>query len=116
MKKTIYRLLDKENSEYKKRLDLIQKEKNNYYNKYHEELLLNEKLTKELYNNKNNLDMIKKKSLDLKKNKNNVENTKKRPISLIKKKELIKDLQKKIDNYRYRTLRNSYMDMDDFTN
>ena len=38
----------------------------------------------------------------------------KRPNSLIKKKEIIKELQKKIDNYKARTLRYSNMDMDDY--
>ena len=84
--------LNKENKDNKNKFDLIQKEKENYFNKYQEQMLLNEKLTKELYNYKINLDAVKK--LFLKKDKNS-KKSKKRPASLVKKKELIKDLQKK---------------------
>ena len=99
--------LNKENKDNKNNFDLIQKEKENYFNKYQEQMLLNEKLTKELYNHKINLDAIKK--IFLKKEKNS-KKSKKRPASLIKKKELMKDLQKKIDDYKAITLRYSYMD------
>ena len=99
--------LNKENKDNKNKFNLIQKEKEDFFNKYQEQMLLNEKLTKELYNQKINLDAVKK--ILLKKEKNS-KKSKKRPASLIKKKDLIKDLQKKIDDYKTRTLRYSYMD------
>ena len=102
--------LNKENIENKNKLTQIKKEKDDFFKKYHEEMLRNEKLTKELYNNKINLDMIKKKYYD--KDKKNNKNLKKRPSSLNKKKELIKDLKKKIDDYKIRSLRYSYIDDD----
>ena len=100
--------LNKENNENKKKLDIIQKDKEDYYNKYNEQLILNEKLNKELYNSKINMDMIRKKYLE--KNEKKSKRPKKRPTSLVKKKELIKELQKKIDDYKVRSLRYSYMD------
>ena len=99
--------LNKENKDNKNKFNLIQKEKEDFFNKYQEQMLLNEKLTKELYNQKINLDAVKK--ILLKKEKNS-KKSKKRPASLIKKKDLIKDLQKKIYDYKTRTLRYSYMD------
>ena len=99
--------LNKENKENKNKLDLIQKNKEDCFGKYQEQILLNEKLTKELYNQKINLDVVKK--IFLQKEKNS-KKKKKMPASLIKRKELIKDLQKKIDDYKARTLRYSYMD------
>ena len=52
--------------------------------------------------------MIKKKYLE--KNEKKWKRPKKRPTSLVKKKELIKELQKKIDDYKVKSLRYSYMD------
>ena len=100
--------LNNENNENKKKLEIIQKDKEDYYNKYNEQLILNEKLNKELYNSKINMDMIKKKYLE--KNEKKWKRPKKRPTSLVKKKELIKELQKKIDDYKVKSLRYSYMD------
>ena len=100
--------LNNENRENKKKFDGIEREKNDYFNKYQEEMILNEKLNKELYNNKINLDAIKKRYFE--NNKKNSKKAKKRPASLNKKKELIKELQKKIDDYKRRSLRYSYMD------
>ena len=100
--------LNNENRENKKKFDGIEREKNDYFNKYQEEMILNEKLNKELYNNKINLDAIKKRYFE--NNKKNSKKPKKRPASLNKKKELIKELQKKIDDYKRRSLRYSYMD------
>ena len=100
--------LNNENRENKKKFDGIEREKNDYINKYQEEMILNEKLNKELYNNKINLDAIKKRYFE--NNKKNSKKAKKRPASLNKKKELIKELQKKIDDYKKRSLRYSYMD------
>ena len=99
--------LNKENNDNKNKYNLIQKEKEDYLNKYQEQMLLNEKLSKELYNQKTNLDAVKKIFL---KNEKNSKKSKKRPASLIKKKELIKNLQKKIDDYKVRTLKYSYLD------
>ena len=100
--------LNKENNENKKKLDIIQKDKEDYYNKYNEQLLLNEKLNKELYNSKINMDMIRKKYLE--KNEKELKRPRKRRTSLVKKQELIKELQKKIDDYKVKSLRYSYMD------
>ena len=102
--------LNKENIENKNKLEQIKNEKENFFKKYHDEMLLNEQLTKELYNNKLNLDMLKKKYYEKDKKKN--KKSQKRPGSLNKKKELIKDLQKKIYDYRMRNLRYSYIDDD----
>ena len=97
-----------ENNENKKKLDNIQREKEDFYNKYNEQMILNEKLNKELYNSKTNLDNIKKNYFE--KNKKILKKNKKRPSSLVKKKELIKELQKKIEDYKVRSLRYSSMD------
>jgi hypothetical protein len=99
--------LNKENKENKNKLDLIQKNKEDCFGKYQEQMLLNEKLTKELFNQKINLYWLKKTFLQKEKNSKKM---KKKPASFIKRKELIKDLQKKIDDYKARTLRYSYMD------
>ena len=102
--------LNNEAIENKKKLDSIQKEKEEYYNKFHEQLLINEKLKKDLYNNKMHLDSIKKKYLE--KNSKIPKIRRERPSSLIKKKELVKEIQKKIDDYKVRALR--YSNMDDY--
>ena len=102
--------LNKENIENKNKLQQIKNEKENYFKKYQDEMLLNEQLTKELYNNKLNLDTLKKKYHEKDKKKN--KKLQKRPCSLNKKKELIKDLQKKLDDYKIRHIKYSYIDDD----
>ena len=100
--------LNKENIENKKKLDEIQNQKKDYFNKYNDEMALNEKLNKELYANRINFETAKKRYFENKEK--NSKKAKKRPASLIKKQELIKELQKKIDDYKRKTLRYSYMD------
>jgi DNA repair exonuclease SbcCD ATPase subunit len=102
--------LNKENIENKNKLQQVKNEKENYFKKYQDEMLLNEQLTKELYNNKLNLDTLKKKYYE--KDKKKYKKFQKRPCSLNKKKELIKDLQKKLDDYKIRHLKYSYIDDD----
>ena len=66
---------------------------------------MNDNISKKLYDEKIALGEIKKK-LDV--NKEKKEKTKKRNNSLDKRKGLIKELQKKIENYKYKSLKNSY--------
>ena len=102
--------LNKENNENKNKLDKIKQDKDELYNKYQQEMILSDKLNKDLYNNKLNLNAIKTKCHDLKENRN--KKVKTRPSSINKKKALIKDLQKKIDDYKIKTLRNSSINDD----
>ena len=102
--------LNKENNENKNKLDKIKKDKDELYNKYQQEIILGDKLNKDLCNNKINLNAIKSKCQKLKENRN--KKVKTRPNSINKKKALIKDLQKKIDDYKIKTLRNSSINDD----
>jgi chromosome segregation ATPase len=102
--------LNKKNNENKNKLDKIKKDKDELYNKYQQEMILSDKLNKDLYNNKLNLNAIKSKCQEQKENRN--KKVKTRPSSINKKKALIKDLQKKIDDYKIKTLRNSSINDD----
>ena len=102
--------LNKENNENKNKPDKIKKDKDELYNKYQQEIILGDKLNKDLCNNKINLNAIKSKCQKLKENRN--KKVKTRPNSINKKKALIKDLQKKIDDYKIKTLRNSSINDD----
>ena len=102
--------LNKENNENKNKLDKIKNDKEELYNKYQQEMILSDKLNKDLYNNKLNLNAIKSKCQEQKENRN--KKVKTRPSSINKKKALIKDLQKKIDDYKIKTLRNSSINDD----
>lgn len=102
--------LNKENNENKNKLDKIKKDKDDLYNKYQQEMVLSDKLNKDLYNNKLNLNAIKTKCKEQKENRN--KKVKTRPSSINKKKALIKDLQKKIDDYKIKTLRKSSINDD----
>ena len=102
--------LNKENNENKNKLDKIKKDKDDLYNKYQQEMILSDKLNKDLYNNKLNLNAIKSKCHELNENRN--KKVKNRTSSINKKKALIRDLQKKIDDYKIKTLRNSSINDD----
>jgi len=99
----------KENNENKNKIDLIIQEKENYCNLYNEEILLNESLTKELYDNKINLENLKKKFCENLGHK--AKSCKKKLKSLrTRKKDLINELQKKITDYKFKSVRSSYND------
>ena len=102
--------LNKENNENKNKLDKIKNNKKELYNKYQQEMILSDKLNKDLYNYKLNLNAIKSKCQEQKESRN--KKVKTRPSSINKKKALIKDLQKKIDDYKIKTLRNSSINDD----
>ena len=102
--------LNKENNENKNKLDKIKNDKEELYNKYQQEMILSDKLNKDLYNYKLNLNAIKSKCQEQKESRN--KKVKTRPSSINKKKALIKDLQKKIDDYKIKTLRNSSINDD----
>ena len=102
--------LNRENNENKNKLDKIKKEKDELYNQYQQEIILSDKLNNNLCNNKINLNKIKNKCQKLKENRN--KKVKNRPSSINKKKALIKDLQKKIANYKIKTLRNTSINDD----
>ena len=87
--------------------NLINKQKEDFYQKYQEQNIINEKISNQLNENKNELNEIKKK-LEETKIKN--DKLKTRPKSSNKRKYLIKELQKKIENYKFRSLKNSYND------
>ena len=98
-------MLLKEKEEKKNKLEIINKKKEDFYNKYQEQVRINDNISKKLYDEKIALGEIKKK---LDENKEKKEKTKKRNNSLDKRKGLIKELQKKIENYKYKSLKNSY--------
>ena len=100
--------LNNENKENKYKFDLLKKEKDNFYNKYQEQMILNKNLEKELYNNKINLSIIIKNYKEQKDRKIN-KKLKNKPSSLVKRNDIIKDLQKKINDYKIRSLRDSLM-------
>ena len=98
-------MLLKEKEEKKNKLEIINKKKEDFYNKYQEQVRINDNISKKLYDENIALGEIKKK---LDENKEKKEKTKKRNNSLDKRKGLIKELQKKIENYKYKSLKNSY--------
>ena len=99
-------ILNRENIENKTKFEQTKKDKENYYSKYTEEVDKKDKLMKELYNNKYNLDLIKYK---INEDKNNKEKINKRAkSSKNKKKDIIKELQIKIKNYKNRSMKNFY--------
>ena len=102
--------LIRENQEKKARYEIIDKEKEDFYQKYQEQIMINETIMKKLNDNKYELDELTKKFEEKKYKKKQV---KPKPSNLNKKKELMKELHQKIKNYKYQSLKNSYND--DFT-
>ena len=106
LKNEKYNLI-KENKEKKSRFEAINKEKEDFYQKYQEQIMINETLNKKLFDNKNELNELTKKLGEKK--------IKKKPIrkksnSLIKRKEIVKELHQKIKNYKFQSLKNSFDD------
>lgn len=105
-------ILIQENGINKNKNENLKKEKADLYDKYQKELIINETLMKKLNNNKIDLNNIKQKLNEKEKfEKNKIEN---RPKSMNRRKGIIQELKKKIENYKYKSLKNSYID-DDFT-
>ena len=103
-------LLMKENQEKKNKNEIISKEKEDFYKKYQEQILINDTMNKKLFNDKVELDEIKKK---LEEKKTKKEKVKQRAKSSNKRKYLIQELQKKIEAYKLKTLKKS--NNDDFS-
>ena len=106
LKNEKYNLI-KENKEKKSRFEAINKEKEDFYQKYQEQIMINETLKKKIIDNKNELNELTKKLGEKK--------IKKKPIrkksnSLIKRKEIVKELHQKIKNYKFQSLKNSFDD------
>ena len=106
LKNEKYNLI-KENKEKKSRFEAINKEKEDFYQKYQEQIMINETLNKKIIDNRNELNELTKKLGEKK--------IKKKPIrkksnSLIKRKEIVKELHKKIKNYKFQSLKNSFDD------
>ena len=106
LKNEKYNLI-KENKEKKSRFEAINKEKEDFYKKYQEQIMINETLNKKIIDNKNELNELTKKLGEKK--------IKKKPIrkksnSLIKRKEIVKELHQKIKNYKFQSLKNSFDD------
>ena len=106
LKNEKYNLI-KENKEKKSRFEAINKEKEDFYQKYQEQIMINETLNKKIIDNKNELNELTKKLGEKK--------IKKKPIrkksnSLIKRKEIVKELHQKIKNYKFQSLKNSFDD------
>ena len=99
--------LIRENQEKKARYEIIDKEKEDFYQKYQEQIIINETIMKKLNDNKYELDELTKKLEEKKYKKKQV---KPKPNNLNKKKELMKELHQKIKNYKYQSLKNSYND------
>ena len=99
--------LIRENQEKKARYEIIDKEKEDFYQKYQEQIMINETIMKKLNDNKYELDELTKKLEEKKYKKKQV---KPKPNNLNKKKELMKELHQKIKNYKYQSLKNSYND------
>ena len=99
--------LIRENQEKKARYEIIDKEKEDFYQKYQEQIMINETIMKKLNDNKYELDELTKKLEEKKYKKKQV---KPKPSNLNKKKELMKELHQKIKNYKYQSLKNSYND------
>ena len=99
--------LIRENQEKKARYEIIDKEKEDFYQKYQEQIIINETIMKKLNDNKYELDELTKKLEEKKYKKKQV---KPKPSNLNKKKELMKELHQKIKNYKYQSLKNSYND------
>ena len=99
--------LIRENQEKKARYEIIDKEKEDFYQKYQEQIMINETIMKKLNDNKYELDELTKKFEEKKYKKKQV---KPKPSNLNKKKELMKELHQKIKNYKYQSLKNSYND------
>ena len=104
-------MLLQEKEEKKNKFELINKEKADLYNKYQEQILINDTLKKKLYENKLELNDITKKLDEKKEYKIK---SKSRPNSLNKRKIIIKELQKKLDDYKYKSRKNSSF-ADDFS-
>ena len=96
-----------ENQEKKARYEIIDKEKEDFYQKYQEQIMINETIMKKLNDNKYELDELMKKLGEKKYKKKQV---KQKSNNLNKKKELMKELHQKIKNYKYQSLKNSYND------
>ena len=106
LKNEKYNLI-KENKEKKSRFEAINKEKEDFYQKYQEQIMINETLNKKIIDNRNELNELTKKLGEKK--------IKKKPIrkksnSLIKRKEIVKELHQKIKNYKFQSLKNSFDD------
>ena len=106
LKNEKYNLI-KENKEKKSRFEAINKEKEDFYQKYQEQIKINETLNKKIIDNRNELNELTKKLGEKK--------IKKKPIrkksnSLIKRKEIVKELHQKIKNYKFQSLKNSFDD------
>ena len=99
--------LIRENQEKKARYEIIDKEKEDFYQKYQEQIIINETIMKKLNDNKYELDELTKKLEEKKYKKKQV---KPKTNNLNKKKELMKELHQKIKNYKYQSLKNSYND------
>jgi len=101
------KILIRDNLEKKNKFEIINKEKEDLYNKYQEQIIINDNLKKQLYNNKIELNELKK---NLNEKKEKKVKAKTRPNSSNKRKIIIKDLQKKIEDYKYKSLKSSYSD------
>ena len=102
--------LKNENENYKNKIMNKEKEKENYYNKYKEQIIINEMINKE--NEKIKLDYLEYKNYLNKKEKKEIANEKLKKNNSENKIRIIKDLQDKIQRYKTQRTKN-FIDSDE---